>query len=138
MSRWIAIDYGLKRVGIAVTDPLRIIASALTTIENAKILSFLTDYCLKEQVSLILIGYPLQLDGNESLMSREVDKFVLSLQKQFPHIPVKKIDERFTSKEAMYTLVQSGIKKKDRRDKTLLDQVSAALLLQSYMQNPNQ
>lgn len=138
MSRWIAIDYGLKRVGIAVTDPLRIIATALATIENAKTLPYLTDYFRKEQVSLILIGNPLHLDGNESTMSREVDKFILTLQKQFPGIPVKKIDERFTSREAMNTLVQSGIKKKDRRDKTLLDQVSATLLLQSFMENPNQ
>lgn len=135
MARILSIDYGAKRVGIAVTDPLKIIATALTTVENKQTISFLKNYILTESVELFLIGYPTDLRGNPTHATPYVDKFILELAKHFPQIPVKKWDESFTSKMAMQTLVDSGVKKKQRRDKKLLDQISATIILQEYLQN---
>jgi putative Holliday junction resolvase len=136
MGRWMAIDYGLKRVGLAVTDPLKIIATALTTVENKFVLEYIVDYHKKETLEQIVIGDPIHLDGKKSAMNEEVDKFCILLAKSLPTVPIKKIDERYSSKEAMQSLIQSGVKRKDRRQKEALDKVSATLLLQTYMQNP--
>ena len=133
MARIMAFDYGKKRTGIAVTDPLQIIATGLTTVETEKLMDFLIDYLRKEDVERFVIGEPVGLDGQATDASEAVDEFIQSLKKQFPGIPVDKEDERFTSKMAVQTLVKSGIKKKKRRDKKLIDQVSATIILQSYL-----
>ena len=135
MARILAIDFGLKRVGLAVTDPLQIIASGLTTIEQAKALEFITDYCIKETVECIVIGYPLNMDGSETNATNPVEKFIKKLSRQLPGIPVIKEDERFTSKMAKEAMLQGGVKKMKRRDKSLVDMVSATLILQAYLEN---
>ncbi|MFK7904774.1 MAG: Holliday junction resolvase RuvX [Chitinophagales bacterium] len=133
MARILAIDYGMKRTGLAVTDPMQIIATGLTAVDTKNIFDFLKDYLKNEEVELFVVGYPIHLDGNESPMSLAVDKFIEILQKNHPHIPVDKEDERFTSQMAARSLVQSGVKKKKRQNKKLLDEVSAVLILQAYM-----
>lgn len=135
MGRVVAIDYGAKRVGIAVTDPLQIIATALTTVENKMIIEFLKKYVSEEEVEKFLVGYPTDLRGNPTHATPHVEKFITTLNKFFPTIPVEKWDESYTSKMAMQTLVASGVKKKQRRDKKLLDQISATIILQEYLQN---
>ncbi len=135
MGRIVGIDYGAKRVGIAVTDPLKIIATALTTVETKKTIEFLKAYVLAEPVEKFLIGYPTDLRGNPTHATPYVEKFIIELNKHFPNIPVEKWDETYTSKMAMQTLVASGVKKKQRRDKKLLDQISATIFLQEYLQN---
>jgi len=133
VARILAIDYGMKRTGLAVTDPMQIIATGLTAVDTKNIFDFLKDYLKNEEVELFVVGYPIHLDGNESPMSLAVDKFIENLQKNHPHIPVDKEDERFTSQMAARSLVQSGVKKKKRQNKKLLDEVSAVLILQAYM-----
>jgi len=133
MSRIIAIDYGKKRTGIAVTDPLRIIASGLKTVATEEIFSFLKDYFSIESVAIALIGEPKQMNGNPSESSAVIDQFVLQFQKEFPTIKIERVDERFTSKIASKVIVESGLKKKKRRDKTLLDTISATIMLQDYL-----
>jgi len=133
MSRIIAIDYGKKRVGIAVTDPLRIIASGLKTIATEEVFSFLKDYFSKESVELALIGEPKQMNGTPSESTEIIEKFVLQFQIEFPNIKTKRIDERFTSKIASKVLIESGLKKKKRQDKSLLDTISATIILQDYL-----
>ncbi len=133
MARILAIDYGMKRTGLAVTDPMQIIATGLTAVDTKNIFDFLKDYLNNEEVEQFVVGYPIHLDGNESPMSLAVDKFIEVLQKNHPHIPVDKEDERFTSQMAARSLVQSGVKKKKRQNKKLLDEVSAVLILQAYM-----
>ena len=133
MARILAIDYGLKRVGIAVTDPLQIIATGLTTVATSEIITFLRDYTQQESVECFVVGEPRNLNNTPSESAEATNAFVQQLAKIFPSIPIKRVDERFTSKIAVRTLVSSGVKKKKRRNKKLLDEVSATLILQSYM-----
>ncbi|MDJ0644537.1 MAG: Holliday junction resolvase RuvX [Flavobacteriaceae bacterium] len=133
MGRILAIDYGKKRTGIAVTDELQIIASGLTTVPTETIVQFLTEYIAKEQVELIIIGEPKQLDNRPSESEELIRPFIATLKKTFPEIPVKRIDERFTSKLAVQTMIDSGLKKKQRRKKGLVDEISATIILQSYL-----
>ncbi len=136
MSRIMAIDYGLKRTGIAVTDPLKIIASALTIIESARIFTFLEGYFKKERVELILIGYPLNLDDSPTHLTADVERIVGILKKKFPEIPVKAVDERYSSLLASRAMVDMGMKKGRRREKGIADQVAATMMLQEYLSNP--
>lgn len=129
-----AIDYGSKRCGIAVTDPLQIIANALTTVHSKDLLHFLTDYCQKEPIDVFVVGEPRHLNGKPTDATELTNRFVKQLQKQFPSIPVERIDERYTSKIAFQSMIDSGLKKKDRQNKSTVDEVSAVLLLQSYME----
>lgn len=133
MSRVIAIDYGLKRTGIAVSDELQLIASGLTTIETNGLLMFLNDYFLRENVALILVGQPKRFDNTFSDIETTIQEFILKLQNQNPDIPIKRIDERFTSKIAFQSMIDSGMKKKERRNKANIDEISATLILQSYL-----
>ncbi|GGH20878.1 Holliday junction resolvase RuvX [Sphingobacterium alkalisoli] len=132
--RIMAFDYGTKRIGIAVTDPLQIIATALTTLHPDEIWSFLADYLQHEQVEVFVVGKPLQMDGSDSESAQHVLGFVRKLKKVYPQIPVEEIDERFTSKMASAAIAQSGKKKSKRQEKGLVDTVSAAIILQSYME----
>jgi putative Holliday junction resolvase len=133
MGRILAIDYGTKRVGIAVTDPLKIIASSLTTVHANEILAFLTDYSQKEEIELIVVGLPKQMDGQASDSEIHIAQFLKKLKQSLPLIPVVRYDERYTSKMAFQTLIDAGYKKKQRQDKKLLDSVSATLILQGYL-----
>ncbi|HWC52677.1 MAG TPA: Holliday junction resolvase RuvX [Chitinophagaceae bacterium] len=135
MGRILSIDYGLKRTGLAVTDPLKIIATGLTTVDTKELLSFLKNYFAKEEVELILIGEPKNLDDTDTHATPLVEKFVKELQKNFPSVPVKKVDERFTSKMASQAMIEMGMKKKQRRDKRLIDEIAATILLQEYLQS---
>jgi putative holliday junction resolvase len=132
--RILAIDYGTKRTGIAVTDPLQIIASGLTTVLTPEIFDFLKKYCSSEEVERFVVGLPMYPDGNPAQNAEQVDAFVDNLKKLFPEIPVSRQDERFTSVDAKQIILQSGIKKQKRRDKSLVDKVAAALILEQYMQ----
>ena len=133
MPRIICIDYGLKRTGLAVTDPLKIISTGLTTIESSKLISFLKDYFTKETVELIIIGEPKNLDDSDTHATPLVEKCIKDLQKHFPAIPVRKVDERFSSKMATRAMVEMGLKKKQRRNKALVDEISATILFQEYL-----
>lgn len=133
MARILAIDYGMKRTGIAVTDELQIIASGLTTVTTKKLLQFLKNYTTKESVELFLVGEPKQMDNSASESEILIQPFLATLEKQFPNIPVKRVDERFTSKIAFQTMIDSGLKKGKRRNKALVDEISATLILQSYL-----
>lgn len=135
MSRILAIDYGLRRTGIAVTDPLKIIATGLTTAPTAELMDFLVRYCQQEPVELFVVGLPLYPDGNPAQIAGAVDEFVEKLRKQFPDKPVVRQDERYTSNEAKRIILQSGVKKQKRRDKSLVDKIAAALILEQYMQD---
>ncbi|TJZ60400.1 Holliday junction resolvase RuvX [Sphingobacterium olei] len=132
--RVMAFDYGTKRIGIAVTDPLQIIATALTTVHPEEIWLFLADYLQREEVETFVVGKPLQMDGSDSESGQHVLGFVRKLKKLYPHVPVAEIDERFTSKMASAVIAQSGKKKSKRQEKGLVDTVSATIILQSYMQ----
>jgi len=134
MGRILAIDFGLKRTGIAVTDPLKIIASGLTTVPTTEVLDFLKKYCASEEVETFVVGLPLHPDGNPAQIAPQADAFVERLKKLFPEKPVARQDERYTSNEAKRIILQSGVKKQKRRDKTLVDKVAAALILEQYMQ----
>lgn len=133
MDRIIGIDYGRKRVGIAVSDPLRIFASALDTVPSAKIIDYLQRYAENETVERFVVGYPVNLDGAPSEAARDVDQFLRLLRKRFPQVPVTLEDERFTSVLAHRAMREGGVKKSGRRDKTAVDKVSAALILQTYL-----
>ncbi len=133
MGRIIALDYGTKRIGIAVTDPLKIIASALTTIHPNEIIQFLKEYAAKESVELIVIGLPKQMNGEASESERHILPFINQLTKAIPEIPIKRFDERFTTKMAISSMLEGGYKKKDRQDKKRLDSISATLILQGYL-----
>lgn len=135
MSRIIAIDYGLKRTGLAVTDPLQIIATGLTTVESKQLIPFLKDYFSREQVELIIIGEPKNWDDSDTHATPLVEKCIKELQKNFPAIPIKKVDERFTSKMAKDSMLEMGLKKKQRRDKALVDEIAATIILQEYMRS---
>lgn len=129
------IDYGTKRTGIAVTDPLQIIASGLTTIPTPEVFEFLAKYFLEEEVEKIVVGEPLHPDGQPAQIAHLVKGFVNKLKKQFPDIEVVTHDERFTSEAAKSIMLQSGIGKKKRRDKALVDQISAGLILEDYLKS---
>ena len=133
MARILSIDYGLKRTGIAVTDPLQIIASGLTTVETPRLFQFLKDYFSKEQVELILIGEPKNLDDSDTHATPHVRKAIERLKKDFPAIPVVTVDERFSSKMATRAMIDMGLKKKQRQNKALVDEIAATLLLQEYL-----
>jgi putative Holliday junction resolvase len=133
MPRILAIDYGLKRTGIAVTDPFKIIATGLTTVETKQSIPFLKNYFLSEPVELIIIGEPRNLDDSDTHATPLVAGFVKELARNFPNIPVLKVDERYTSKMAVRSMVQSGMKKKDRRNKALIDEIAATIMLQEYL-----
>ena len=135
MARIICIDYGGKRCGLAVTDPFQIIATALTTVDTKDLFIFLVDYFAKEPVELILIGAPLNLDGSPTDATPLVEKAIIDLGGKFPNIPIKTIDERFSSKNAVSAMVEMGMKKIDRRDKKTIDRVAATILLQEYLVN---
>jgi len=133
LARILSIDYGLKRTGLAVTDPLRIIATGLTTVESNQLISFLKNYFLKEQVELILIGEPKNMDDSDTHATPLVEKCIKDLQKNFPAIPIQKVDERFTSKMAKQSMIDMGMKKKQRRNKALVDEIAATIMLQEYL-----
>ncbi len=133
MGRILAIDYGSKRVGIAVTDSLRLIASGLTTVHSKDLIKFLEDYLKKEAVDIIVVGEPKTLANNKSDSARFIDPFVTHLTRKFPDMKIDRYDERFTSALAHQTMLMGGLKKKDRRDKETVDVISATILLQDYM-----
>ena len=133
MKRIIGIDYGKKRVGVAVSDPLMIFASPLETVPTANIINYLKTYTSTEEVEKFAVGYPLNMDNKPSEAARYVDIFLKQLKKAFPNIPVVLEDERFTSVLAFQSLIDSGVKKMDRRDKAAVDKVSAAIILQTFM-----
>lgn len=133
MPRIIAIDYGLKRTGIAVTDELQIIASGLTTIPSETAITFFKDYFSKENVSEALIGEPKQMNGQPSESTEIIEKFVTKFQNNFPSIKIVRVDERFTSKMAFQTMIDSGLNKKQRQNKALIDEIAATILLQDYL-----
>ncbi len=135
MAQILAIDYGKVRTGLAVTDDLQIIASGLTTVPTKALLDFLKDYTKKNSVELFLVGEPKQMNNEASESEVLIAPFVSQLRTFFPEIPIKRIDERFTSKMAVQTLVDSGMKKKKRQNKALLDEISATIILQSYLYN---
>ncbi len=135
MARIICIDYGGKRCGLAVTDPLQIIATALTTVATKDLYTYLASYFANEQVELILIGEPLNLDDTPTHATPLVKKAIAELTKKFPTIPIITVDERFSSKNAVRAMVEMGMKKKDRRDKKNVDQIAATILLQEYLTN---
>ncbi len=135
MARILAIDYGLKRTGIAVTDELQIIASGLTTVATDTLIDFLKDYVSAENVELFIIGKPKQMDNTDSESEELIIPFLEKLQKEIPSIPLQRVDERFTSKMAFQTMIDSGLKKKQRRNKALVDEISATIILQSYLYN---
>jgi putative holliday junction resolvase len=135
MPRILCIDYGLKRTGIAVTDPLQIISTGLTTIPSGELISFLKKYFLQEQVELIIIGEPKNLDNSDTHATPLVKAAIIKLQKKFPNIPIKTVDERYTSKMAKQAMIDMGMKKKDRRDKKTVDEIAATIMLQEYMQS---
>ena len=133
MPRLLAIDYGIKRTGIAVSDPMQIIASGLTTVETGKLMQFLKKYFIEEIVELVLIGMPKNLRNEATDATPFVEKFIEAFQREIPSIPIKIVDERFTSKMAFQTMIDSGMKKKDRQNKALVDEISATIILQGYM-----
>ena len=138
MDRIIGIDYGRKRVGVAVSDPLGIFASALETVPAAKIIEYLKNYTQNNKVARFVVGYPMNLNGRPAECAQYVDIFLKQLKKQFPGIPVTLEDERFTSQLAMKAMIAGGMKKSDRREKENVDKISAAIILQSYMDNPHE
>lgn len=133
MGRILALDFGQKRTGLAITDELQIIASGLTTVVTVKLISFLKDYISKESVELFLVGEPKQMDYTVSESEAFIEPFLIKLKNEFPNIPIKRIDERFTSKMAFQTMIDSGLKKGKRKDKALVDEISATIILQSYL-----
>lgn len=135
MGRILSIDYGGKRTGLAVTDPLKIIATGLCTIETPKLISFFKDYFSKEQVELVIIGMPVNWDDSDTHATPLVQKFIKEFQKHFPSVPIKEVDERFTSKLASQAMLQMGLKKKQRQNKAMLDEIAATIILQEYLQH---
>ncbi|MGE0562823.1 MAG: Holliday junction resolvase RuvX [Flavobacteriales bacterium] len=134
MPKVLAIDYGQKRVGIAATDDLQIIASGLTTVHSKDVIAFLEDYLTKNNVECIVVGDPKDLKNNPAESARFIEPFVKHLSRKFPNIKIERVDERFTSKMAFQTMIDSGLKKKDRQNKALIDEISATIILQSYLE----
>ena len=137
MGRIVAIDYGQKRTGIAVTDELKIIATGLTTVNTPELLGFLKDYIRQNEVDCLVVGEPKQMNNTASESSVFIEPFVKGLRSAFPGIPVERVDERFTSLIATRAIRDAGAKKKDRQNKSLVDTVSATIILQSYMESKN-
>lgn len=135
MARILCIDYGKKRTGLAVTDPLQIIATALTTVETKELISFLKKYFIEEHVELILIGEPKNLNDSDTHATPLVNAFIKQLKKEFPSIPIEKVDERYTSKLASKAMIEMGMKKKDRQVKGNTDKIAATIMLQEYLRN---
>ena len=129
-----AIDYGKKRVGLAVTDPLQLIATRLETVLSGDIWKFLDDYFRKEKVVLVLVGYPVQMNNKPSQAVTYINPFLKAFIRKYPDMPVQQVDERFTSKLAFQTMIDGGLKKSDRQDKAMVDGISATILLQSYLE----
>lgn len=134
MGRLLALDYGKKRTGIAVTDEFRLIASGLTTVDTQNLIAFLTDYLGKEKVDIFIIGLPKKLNNQPSESETLIQAFIPKLKTAFPSVPIIRVDERFTSKMAIRTMIDSGLRKNQRRNKALIDEISATLILQSYLQ----
>lgn len=134
MGRILAIDYGKKRTGIAVTDPLKIIPGGLKTVDTKDLMNFLKDYVSREKVERVVIGWPTQLNGNPSENAARVGAFIKKFQREFMEIPIVRIDERFTSTIAHRVMLDAGLGKKQRQNKALVDEISATLILQSYME----
>lgn len=135
MARILSIDYGKKRTGLAVTDPLQIIATALDTVDSGELIGYLKKYMAAEPVELVLIGYPLNFDDTPTDATPLVEKFIGKFKNVFPNLPIEKVDERLTSKMASQAIAGMGLKKKDREDKGLIDRVSAAIMLQEYLES---
>jgi putative Holliday junction resolvase len=133
MGRILGIDFGTKRIGLAVTDPLKIFASPLKTIKNQEFDNFLTEYLKTESIEEFVIGYPVQMNNRPSESVRYIKPFVKKIGKLFPGIPVHLVDERFTSEMALKTMIEGGVKKKDRQDKSMVDKISASIILQSFL-----
>ncbi len=133
MPRILAIDYGQKRTGIAVTDDFQIIASGLTTISSETTIDFLKNYFEKEKVEKVLLGKPIQMNGEPSQSTEVIEKFVIKFISAFPEMVLDRVDERFTSKMAFQTMIDSGLKKKQRQNKALIDEISATIMLQDYL-----
>ena len=133
MGRILALDYGSKRTGIAVTDELQIIASGLTTIPTAELLPFLKKYFTEEKVELVLLGEPKQMDNTASQSELGIQEFLKKFTEAFPEMKLERVDERFTSKMAFQSMIDSGLKKKQRQNKALVDEISATIILQSYL-----
>ena len=135
MARIIAIDYGLKRTGLAVTDPLQIIATGLTTLPSHEVIKFLKEYFLKEEVELVIVGEPKNLDDTDTHATPIVKRFVKKIMKEFPSMRIITVDERYTSKMASRAMIDMGMKKMQRRDKSLVDEIAATMMLQEYLGN---
>lgn len=135
MGRILAMDYGEKRTGIAVTDELRLIASGLTTVSTKEVIAFLLEYVKKEKVDVFVIGEPKQMDNTPSQSEEFIKPFIKLIAGTFPNIPIARHDERFTSKMAFQSMLDGGMKKKQRKNKALLDEISATIILQDYLKN---
>ncbi|MBO5251525.1 MAG: Holliday junction resolvase RuvX [Bacteroidaceae bacterium] len=135
MGRILAIDYGKKRTGIAVTDILQMIANGLTTVATPELMDFILNYVEKESVERIVVGHPKQMNNEESENMKRIVPFVNQLKKKLPHIPIEYVDERFTSVLAHQTMIEGGLKKKARQNKALVDEISATIILQSYLES---
>lgn len=133
MSRILAIDFGVKRTGIAVTDELQIIASGLTTVPTDELLSFLENYFNEENVELVIVGEPKRMNNENSAVESSILEFINKFETKFSDIPLQRVDERFTSKMAFQTMIDGGLKRKQRKDKGLIDKISATIILQSYL-----
>ena len=133
MGRILAIDYGTKRTGLAVTDEMQIIASGLTTVDTKELIDYLKHYSSSENVEKFVVGLPKQMDNTASESEFYIQKFLKKLVQNIPNIPIERVDERFTSKMAFQTMIDSGLKKKQRQNKALIDEISATLILQSYL-----
>lgn len=134
MGRILAIDYGQKRVGLAVTDELKMIANGLTTVHVKDLMAFLKDYCTRESVECMVVGEPRDMKNQASDAARFIEPFVKHLRKQFPDMRIERMDERFTSQMALRTMIDAGLGKKARQDKALVDTISATIILQSYLE----
>lgn len=135
MGRILALDYGSKRTGIAITDEMKLIASGLTTVTTSELMDFLKKYIASEKVELVLVGEPKQKDGTHSSIEEHIQKFLKKFSTVFPDLEVKRVDERYTSKMAFQTMIDSGLKKKQRQNKALIDEISATIILQEYLYN---
>lgn len=137
MGRIMAIDYGKVRTGLAVTDPVRIIATALTTVETPTLLAYIKEYCAREEVDIFVVGEAKHMDNSPSESMQYIEPFVKQLAEIFPDKEITRVDERFTSKMAFQTMIDSGLKKKQRQNKGMIDQIAATLILQTYMNTIN-
>ncbi|MCB0453960.1 MAG: Holliday junction resolvase RuvX [Aequorivita sp.] len=135
MGRVLALDYGSKRTGIAITDELQMIASGLTTVATSELMDFLKKYFTSEKVELVLVGEPKQKDGTHSNIEEDIQKFLKKFYEVFPDLEVKRVDERYTSKMAFQAMIDGGLKKKQRQNKALIDEISATIILQEYLYN---